>query len=134
MGNGLNPLDRDLKLFPEDNSLFGNYCLNITSLIMNYIGYLRFADIFLPKITFTGFYDHADFNFPGLFLTDLTGPFTLLRPTFSFRVNHRELLVTHLKIPFSTHIAALSKMTARATLPVGGISPIDSKGQSTLIQ
>ena len=45
--NGLDPLDRNIKLLPEDNSLLGNDGLDLTRLIMNDIGYLRFTYIFL---------------------------------------------------------------------------------------
>ncbi|MBK5226826.1 MAG: hypothetical protein JJD96_09800 [Thermoleophilia bacterium] len=93
--NGPDPLDRNIKLFPEDNSLLGNDCLDLTRLIMNDIGYLHFAYIFLPQITFIGVYDHADLNFSGLFLGALTGLVNLLRSTISIRFRLRRLLTTH---------------------------------------
>jgi hypothetical protein len=93
--NGLDPLDRNIKLFPEDNSLLGNDRLDIPRRVMDDIGYLRFADIFLPQISFVGVYDHADLDFFGRFLGALTGLVSLLRPTIPIQFRLRRLLITH---------------------------------------
>jgi hypothetical protein len=48
--HGLDPLDRNIKLFFKDNSFLGNNFLDFSPRIMNDIGNLRFADIVLSQM------------------------------------------------------------------------------------
>ena len=132
MRDGLDPLNRNLKLFPKDSTFLGNYCFDITGLIMNYVSHPRFAYIFFSQITFIGSYDHADLNLFGLFLGPLTGLVSLLRLTIAIRVNLRRLLITHSENPFLPITIPYNWSACRSGLLEQGIETTPDKAWSRL--